>query len=141
MKELHGCLCEDDAESVASGPREAAGQMNDDGILRRKAREAIEAGSLPERCPDRMWGGPGDGAPCTICGAPVKHDESQLDLEFARDDGAGGSQYHVHVRCFAALESERRNLDPAGGTMLSDDRAQWATAVSVSGRDPRQDGK
>lgn len=136
MKELHSCLCEDDADDV-SEPREGAGQINDDGILRRKARDAIEAGTLPDRCPDRMWGGPGDGARCTICDAPVQHDESQLDLEFAREDGVDGSQYHVHVRCFAALESERRSLEPAGSPMASDNRA----AASISTRDQRQDGK
>jgi hypothetical protein len=36
--------------------------------LRKIAREAIQAGRLPSSLPKRMWGGPGVGACCTICG-------------------------------------------------------------------------
>jgi hypothetical protein len=55
-----------------------------------------------------MWGGPGVGADCTICNAPVKRDELEFEIEFARDgDDLGASMYHVHIRCFAAWEFER----------------------------------
>jgi integrase len=40
--------------------------MPDEAILREKARDAVRSGKLPARRPDRTWGGPGVGAPCTI---------------------------------------------------------------------------
>jgi len=75
-----------------------------------KAREAIQAGKLPSRHPDRMWGGPGAGADCTICSAPVKRSDVELEIEFARDGSDFGTTYHVHIRCFAAWAAERENL-------------------------------
>ena len=56
--------------------------MNVDSILRAQARELMDAGKLPHRLPDRMWGGRGVGAPCEVCGVPVKHDESELEIEW-----------------------------------------------------------
>jgi hypothetical protein len=83
--------------------------MNDESKLRQKVREAMEAGKLPKRRPERMWGGPGSGACCRVCGEPVKHDDVEFELDFFRADGdpATGS-YHVHSRCFAAWELERK---------------------------------
>jgi hypothetical protein len=52
-----------------------ASQVNDEGTLREKAREVFQAGKLPNRRPDRTWGGPGVGADCTICRVPVQRDE------------------------------------------------------------------
>src|SRR6266566_1786659 len=87
--------------------------MNEECTLREKAREVIQGGKLPNRNPDRMWGGPGGGAGCTICSAPVKRDELEFEIEFARDgDDPGLNTYHVHIRCFAAWQFERHNLDP-----------------------------
>jgi hypothetical protein len=85
-------------------------KMIDEDVLRDKVREAIQAGALPNRRPDRTWGGPGVGACCRICSTPVKQDEVELEIEFGR----GWKQplperYHVHVSCFAAWESERQN--------------------------------
>jgi hypothetical protein len=104
-------------------------EMSDDSILREKAREV--AGNLPNRRPYRMWGGSGDGAQCTVCGAPVKHDEVQLELEFTGDDGAGASNYHCHIRCFSALELELRNLELAERTISARDQTQSATATTA----------
>jgi hypothetical protein len=84
--------------------------MNDD-ALREKAREAIQAGKLPNRRPIRSWGGPGAGAPCTICGALVTLDELELEIEFARDGDAGRDEHHVHVPCFTAWETELQKLE------------------------------
>jgi hypothetical protein len=87
--------------------------MSDECTPREKAREVIQAGKLPNRRPDRMWGGPGVGADCTICGAPVKRDEVEFEIEFAGSgQGSGLHTYHVHVRCFAAWEFERRTPLP-----------------------------
>jgi hypothetical protein len=84
-----------------------AGQM-DESELRAKAREAIRSRRLPNRAPERMWGGPGVGASCVICDTPVKRDEVEFELEFAPDGGDPDPRnYHVHVRCFAAWEFER----------------------------------
>jgi hypothetical protein len=83
--------------------------MPDEPFLREKAREAIRTGKLPIRPPDRTWGGPGVGAPCTICGLPVTKDQLEFEIEFTRRDtiDRGLDKFHVHVRCFAAWEFER----------------------------------
>lgn len=75
--------------------------------LREKVREAVRTGKLPNRRPDRTWGGPGVGAPCAICGASVEDHEVELEVEFTRrGDRTGRDRYHVHVRCMAAWEFE-----------------------------------
>jgi hypothetical protein len=84
--------------------------MPDEKILREKARAAKQNGKIPSRTADRTWGGPGVSAPCTICGLPVTKDEMEFEVEFARDgDNPGLDKFHVHVRCFAAWEFERRH--------------------------------
>lgn len=84
--------------------------MPDEPILREKAREAIRNGKIPARRPDRTWGGPGVGVPCTICELPVTRDQMEFEIQFERA-GAGHAlgldNFHVHVRCFAAWEFER----------------------------------
>lgn len=110
-------LLEDNVDNVTPGTPTAFDQASVDSILRAKAREAIEAGTLPNRRPDRMWGGPGVGAQCTICGAPVRHDELELEMEFTLDAGPGPSKHHVHIRCFSALEFEMRNCQLGGGNL------------------------
>ena len=86
--------------------------MPDEQILREKARAVVQAGKLPSRRPDRTWGGPGVGAPCSVCGLPVKSDELEFEIQFARDgDNPGLDKFHVHVRCFAAWEFERTKKD------------------------------
>ena len=80
--------------------------MPDEPILREKARAAVQSGKLPARRPDRTWGGPGVGASCTICELPVQRDEMEFEIEF---DTPGLDKFHVHVRCLAAWELERRS--------------------------------
>jgi hypothetical protein len=88
--------------------------MTDNGALRQKVRELIQAGTLPDRPPDRMWGGPGGGGDCTICGAQVKRDEVEFEIEFARNgEGTDLSRYHVHLRCFTAWDAEGHTLERA----------------------------
>ena len=86
---------------------ESSGGPGDDANLRRKAREAMQAEKLPNRRPDRSWGGRGAGAECTVCSTPVTSDEFEFELEFARPGDDSADTYHVHVRCFRAWESER----------------------------------
>lgn len=95
-------------------------QMSDECSLRARAREAIRARKLPNRCPDRTWGGPGDGACCAICNATVGQDEVELEIEFFQGSNhRDPDKYHVHVRCFAAWELERQNLEPPAEAISS----------------------
>ena len=81
--------------------------MPDEAFLREKARAVVQAGKLPARRPDRTWGGPGVGAPCAVCELPVTQNEMEFEIQFAHDGGL--DKFHVHIRCFAAWEFERRN--------------------------------
>jgi hypothetical protein len=84
--------------------------MPEESDLRATAREVIRTGKLPNRRPDRTWGGPGVGASCTICGEPVTTEQLEFEIQFAVDgDEPGLDKFHVHVRCFAAWELERTN--------------------------------
>lgn len=84
--------------------------VNDERALRIRAREAMKAGSLPERPPERMWGGPGGGCLCAVCGRNIGKEEMEFELQFSSTE-EGFKSYHVHVRCFAAWELERRSAD------------------------------
>ena len=85
----------------------------DESTLREKAGKATGPPKLPTRRPDRMWGGPGGGANCAICRGPVKREEVEFELEFARNgDDPGLDTFHVHVRCFTIWE---RDLDGSAG--------------------------
>ena len=82
--------------------------MADEEGLRSKAREVIRQGKLPAVAPTRTWGGPGVGAPCSVCDLPVTKDEKEFEIQFARDgDSPGLDKFHVHIGCFAAWEFER----------------------------------
>lgn len=82
--------------------------MDDERAVRDKAREFTLAGKLPNRRPDRTWGGPGVGAPCAVCGLSVERGQMEFEMEFARDGGQPGlDKFHVHVQCFATWELER----------------------------------
>jgi hypothetical protein len=79
----------------------------DEEALREKARAVIQSGKLPSRHPDRTWGGPGVGAPCAICGLPVRSTEMEFEIQFTRDGSNPGlDKFHVHLHCFAAWEFE-----------------------------------
>ena len=87
-----------------------------DEMLRVKAREAVLAGRLPNRRPERIWGGPGIGARCAVCDEAIERSQPEFELQFSQrsqNETLGGSSgevsYHVHVGCFAAWESERQN--------------------------------
>jgi hypothetical protein len=106
----------------------------EDLILRQKARELLEAGRVPNRLPDHIWGGSGFGdIRCMLCDAPVGPDEVVLEVEYARGDGAGATNPHFHIRCFAALELELRGMDARGDGASPDDRTQPASAAAPAG--------
>ena len=109
--------------------------MSDENTLRLKAREAMEAGRLPQRRPKRMWGGPGIGAPCAICSEPVKQDELGFELEYAPDQlDTGEGDCHVHLRCFAAWEFERRNFESGTRGAAVSDNAGHTALSPTNGR-------
>jgi hypothetical protein len=85
----------------------------DDGdtVLREKARGVIAAGELPDRPPDRLWGGPATGVRCVVCGEPTTEGE----VEFTYDGHAEGRSYYAHPRCLRIFEIEiSRPARPAG---------------------------
>jgi hypothetical protein len=83
--------------------------MPNEKILREKARNAVVTGKLPRRRPDRTWGGPGVGAACAVCEEPVTSDQLEFEIQFRYDGhNPGLDKFHVHIRCFAAWEFERR---------------------------------
>jgi hypothetical protein len=92
---------------------------NDEQDLRAQARKAICSKALPRREPDHTFGGPGNGGPCPVCGAPLGTADMVFDLEF---DIAGGRTVdcQVHVRCFAAWEYEREHLSEQDPLRSSD---------------------
>ena len=53
-----------------------------------------------------------------MCDLPVTKAELEFEIQFARDgDNPGLDKFHVHIRCFAAWEFERRGVqspDAAG---------------------------
>jgi hypothetical protein len=84
--------------------------MSDESALREKAREVVRQGKLPGKAPTRTWGGPGVGAPCSVCGLPVTKNENEFEIQFEHDGGGGLDKFHVHIRCFAAWEFERKRV-------------------------------
>lgn len=110
---------------------------SDDGALHAKARAAIQAGKLPSRHPEQTWGGPGEGDCCTICGARVRPDEVELEIEFAAaGNGSEADTHHLHPRCFAAWKHElqlaARALSGTTGDEKMPGRASEATSERES---------
>ena len=84
--------------------------MPDEKALREKARAAIQAGKLPSRPPDWTCSSSGFGATCSVCGLPLTKDEKEFEIQLTHDgDNPGLDKFHVHIRCFAAWEFERRH--------------------------------
>jgi hypothetical protein len=76
--------------------------MSDDSSLRAKAREALEAGNLPSRSPDELWGGFATGDLCAVCGLVIPSSDIELELQFT-GGAAEPTTYHVHPHCFSIL--------------------------------------
>ena len=66
----------------------------DESRLREMARKAIQDGKLPNRPPERMWGGPGVDVNCIICDKSVTPEEYEFKLEFAQREGEPGAGNH-----------------------------------------------
>jgi len=80
--------------------------------LREKARLHLQHGSMPNEVPRRVYGGLGFGVRCHVCALPVRHDQSEIELQFFRDAAENPhlDVFHLHTRCFAAWELERTGL-------------------------------
>jgi hypothetical protein len=94
--------------------------------LRRQARAAIRAGMLPRQPQVSVWGGPGAGASCAVCGSTVARDGHGFELEF-RDAMGQLERRYVHIPCFAAWDSECRSLlqaDSNSGTISDRERLE-----------------
>lgn len=84
--------------------------MSDDNMLRARAREAINAGRLPDRGSRTLVGGVGSGEPCAVCGKDVEKEDVELAVKFASDENPTAiTTYHLHAKCFTSWELERRN--------------------------------
>lgn len=112
--------------------------MNDESFLREKARQAIETGKLPDRSPDQVWGGPGTGARCAICGGATTHAEVELEIEFAGDGYPGPSSHYVHLRCFSIFELERQNV--ASGALPARTPRRASGSDPINGEERRHNG-
>jgi hypothetical protein len=77
----------------------------DERSLRQQVREAIRAGHLPDRLPDKLFGGIATGAVCAVCGESVA-DGMEVELVFTDDGRNGRSICQVHPRCLSVFESE-----------------------------------
>ena len=83
--------------------------MPDENVLREQAKTVIRAGTLPARRPDRSWAGPGIGFACAVCARLVRHHDLETQVQFEHVGLVPGlDTFHLHVRCFAAWELERR---------------------------------
>lgn len=77
----------------------------DETTIREKVVQRLQEGKLPRQPPDRLWGGPGVSAPCAVCDRPVKAEEMEFEVQYARDGGAPHFDvFHVHTRCYAVWE-------------------------------------
>jgi len=72
------------------------------------AQAPVGPGELPDRDPDRMWGGPSPGGPCAVCRTLLRLGELEIELEFYRNgDSSDADRYHVHVRCLSAWHAQK----------------------------------
>jgi hypothetical protein len=66
--------------------------------------EMAHAGKLPNRRPDSLWAGRSGGDACALCERPLKLEELEYELEYARSGPEFGvDSYHVHIRCFGVF--------------------------------------
>ena len=64
-------------------------------------RQALSAGRISSRPPDRVWSGPGIGASCPIRHDPVLHGEMKFEVGWARGECPPRVE-HFHKPCLAA---------------------------------------
>ncbi len=77
--------------------------------LRERARELIRDGRLPDRAPERVWGGPGSGATCALCAEMIPSKE--MEYEADATVGSAVRTLHFHFVCHAAWQLECLRAD------------------------------
>jgi len=83
--------------------------MDNEPVLRERVQAAIQNGKLPAKRPDRSWVGAGIGFRCALCTQPIRRHDREVQTQFERDDSVPGlDTFHLHLRCFAVWELERR---------------------------------
>lgn len=71
-----------------------------------KARDVVQAVKLPNREPERIWGGPSLGGDCVLCGLPIRRGQLELEIEFDGNTGNPETErYRVHFCCLAVWRS------------------------------------
>jgi hypothetical protein len=86
--------------------------MPDEKVLGAKSREVVLAGKLLSRRRDRTWAGPGIDNSSMICGARIKQDQVEFEIQFGHDgDGAAAGVERFHLLSAAS----RRGSSSAPG--------------------------
>jgi hypothetical protein len=84
---------------------------------RRQVLAAIACGSLPLRVPKIVWGGPGSGYICSICGTAIASQQVEAEIQDQ------GKSYRLHLPCMTAWEIVtlgRPDPDRALPTLIDD---------------------
>jgi hypothetical protein len=108
--------------------------MPDESLLRDKARECVEQRKLPNRKPDRMWGGKGLGdSSCVVCNLIVSRDEVALEYRVRCD--RPNAAYRI-PSCPRALfrglgVGAHKSRRPSSDLAL---KCSWCTSCEQSGR-------
>jgi len=79
--------------------------MMDENFLRDKVREAMQARKLPNRFPDRLFGGGPTGGRCAFCEEST-HGGMEVELVFTDNGQRGQTTYYAHPRCFSIFVGE-----------------------------------
>ncbi len=87
-------------------------RVSEDNHLRGRVRAAIDAGELPDRLPDRVWGGSATAGACAVCREPM-HGNVELELVFNDGYGTVEASRSVHPHCLTAFELEIAASPPA----------------------------
>lgn len=70
--------------------------------LRRRAREEIHNGRLPELLTASIWGGRGSGLRCAVCGDCIRVDQVEYEITNPR----GGEPFRFHPPCHTVWQLE-----------------------------------
>jgi hypothetical protein len=76
--------------------------------LRRVASERIKQHLLPAGTEVRLWGGPGAGELCALCGEPVRPEQIEYEVDEQRNGAT--RTFHLHVPCYALWFAELTGL-------------------------------
>lgn len=113
--------------------------MRSDATLPDRVRDAIRTGKIPDRSPERTWGGRGCGASCAICDQLISADELEFELQFPKGSRGEPADYYVHQGCFLAWESELRNREHQQHADAQLSGAIGDTRLAADGRETQGD--